>query len=487
MDNKKNTIEVFHKNAYDIINEIKTYAIDNPNKKIGTAMHMQYIMDQFTRLINLADDAINNLELPEILEKKMTSLANNDDLINITCPAEVINKQTTVLEKLEKIENITSKLDLIVNTTQEQNMILDRLNDRLKGIEEKSVPITSTEELIDAQTAVLERLNKFDKLNERINVIEEKSIPKTSSKELIEVQKAVLERLDRIEVKETQIDTQMPLYSEIVKNDSNKNYKRETQKSFSTKEVILVYNRDKYNTNSDVVRKMMQMKLKPSNMHIGIEKLRKVRGGGIAVELGNKRDAILLEKTIEEQIPELVTHRPKKKWPHIIIYSIHSDITKEELPILIYQQNQSISDNIKEKEFIRQLRIKFSTGKRNATYKNWVFVVSPFVRKLFLRMDKINIEWSRCRVVDFCPILQCFKCCGYNHSSRDCPQTYYTCSHCAGEHTYKDCPNFEYEPICCNCQHDHAGNHTHNARDGLRPMKQRIRKYIISRTEYGTD
>ncbi|XP_023211417.1 uncharacterized protein LOC111614269 [Centruroides sculpturatus] len=260
-----------------------------------------------------------------------------------------------------------------------------------------------------------------------------------------------------------------------------------SHKTNSSKEILLVYSKDKANNNSEVVRKLMNIKIKPSNMHIGIEKLRKVRGGGLAIELGTNRDVTVLEKTIEEQIPELVTRRPKKRWPHVAIYSVHNEITKKDLPKLIYQQNHIIYENLSEEEFIRQFRSKFVLGKKNATYINWIVETSPYVRKLLLNMEKVNVEWSRCRIVDFHPILQCFKCCGYHHSARDCSQSAYICSHCAGNHSFNECPNLENEPKCCNCLRNNIHNNQHNARDGFCPVKQRIKNFIVSRTEYGTE
>ncbi|XP_023231130.1 uncharacterized protein LOC111631162 [Centruroides sculpturatus] len=229
----------------------------------------------------------------------------------------------------------------------------------------------------------------------------------------------------------------------------------------------------------------MQSKLKPSSLRIGIDKLRKIGGGGIAIELGSKDEAAILERNIEEKVPELMTKRPKKRWPHMVIYSVQTDINREELPTLIYEQNDIINGQFTTEEFEKQFRIKFILGKRDSKYKNWVVEVSPDIRKTLLHLGKISIEWSRCRTADFCPVLQCFKCCEYNHTAKDCPHSTPKCSHCSGEHLYRECPNKETEPVCCNCRRDNALNYKHNARDSTCSINTRIKNNIMARIDYG--
>ncbi|XP_023210487.1 uncharacterized protein LOC111613374 [Centruroides sculpturatus] len=438
--------ETFHLNANNILDELKEYALNNPKGQFETAKHAQFIYNQFHKIISLAEntiiDAISNIELPELLENRLKLLADKEDIKNLINSNTMFDSQQQILENLDRINNNMFNLDSAANTINNQMAVMEKI----RNIEDKTNCIS---------------LNDSN----------------------MEVQKAVLEKLDRIENKTTQNIPSQPTYSSVLNN--GKDGQHLTNKSSPQKEVILIYNKDKDNNNSDVVRKLMQIRIKPSQMHIGIDKMRKIRGG-IAVEIGQKRDAAIFEKTIEEQIPELVTRRPKRRWPHVIIYSIHGKIPKEELPGLIYQQNPYIYENFMEKEFMDNFRTKFNTSKRHATYKNWIFQVSPNLRQHIIKLGKVSIEWSRCRVGDFCPILQCFKCCGYNHSARDCPNAHYTCSHCSGDHTYNECPNYEQEPLCCNCEHEGVHNVIHNARDSQCPIYQRIKTYIESRTEYGS-
>ncbi|XP_067132771.1 uncharacterized protein [Centruroides vittatus] len=191
---------------------------------------------------------------------------------------------------------------------------------------------------------------------------------------------------------------------------------------------------------------MVQTKVQPSKLRIGIDRIRNINGGSIAVEFDRKENSAILEQCVNEQIPELTVRKPRKRWPHMVIYSTSVDICREDLPTLIYRQNGTLTECLTEEEFLQQFRIKFNLGKRESPYRNWVVEVSPDLRKCLLKLAKLNIEWSRSRVADFVPVLQCFKCCQYGHTTKNCPQNNSVCSHCAGEHLFKECPNLESPP-----------------------------------------
>ncbi|XP_023217406.1 uncharacterized protein LOC111619818 [Centruroides sculpturatus] len=232
-----------------------------------------------------------------------------------------------------------------------------------------------------------------------------------------------------------------PSYSIILKSGINVNISTKTkQPHVFSNNVLLVYSKDE-KSNSDNLCKLLQKEIKPSVLKIGVNKIRKIAGRGVAVDLEKKEDIANLENCIKEKLPDVTTRLPKKRKPHVILYSVSNFETQDSLTHCIYNQNDLINETFSEEEFNNQFCVKFATGKKDAQYKNRVIEVSPKLRKCLLMIGKINIEWSRCRVGDFCPVLQCFRCCGYGHSSKECSQTKNTCSHCNQEHTFKECPN----------------------------------------------
>ncbi|XP_067136090.1 uncharacterized protein [Centruroides vittatus] len=257
----------------------------------------------------------------------------------------------------------------------------------------------------------------------------------------VEKTKEVLAELKQ--VKEQQVAASIPSYSTILISGFAVNPSQKIKTTKQSKDVLLVYQKDE-DKNSDNTRKCIQQKIQPSKLGIGVERIRHIGSGGIAIELNNKHDIETFEKTIQDNIPELHTRRSKN--PHIIIYSVHKQIDPEDLVKLIYEQNSLLNENYSQEDLKELFKIKFNTGKRDGQFCNWVAEVTPLLKRQLLITEKLNIEWSHCRVADFVPILQCYRCCGFGHTTKSCIHETSTCSHCAGDHTYKECPNRNNSP-----------------------------------------
>jgi hypothetical protein len=86
-------------------------------------------------------------------------------------------------------------------------------------------------------------------------------------------------------------------------------------------------------------------------------------------------------------------------------------------------------------------------------------LVDEKTKEAILGGNGLKVGWSRCRrLEEVCPILQCYKCRGYNHTQTSCWLNKETpekniCSICTEDHRPKDCPskkereNFK----CINC------------------------------------
>ncbi|XP_023216837.1 uncharacterized protein LOC111619359 [Centruroides sculpturatus] len=253
----------------------------------------------------------------------------------------------------------------------------------------------------------------------------------------------------------------------------------------SRPEVLLLYhNSDDKSCNN--LRKLIYDKVKPSELNIGVERIRNIGNGGLALELKKAADAQKLQNYIEDKISEIAVKKPKKRLPNLIMYFVPSLIAHEELPQLLYNQNDTISENFTEEDFKGALNTKFTMGKKTKPFTNWVIEVTPQLRKQLLILGKVNLEWPRCRVADFCPVLQCYRCCRFGHTTKNCSQTTATCSHCTGEHVFKDCNQKDKQPICINCKHEKVSNADHNARDSFCHIYQRIKYNLLKQIDYGT-
>ncbi|XP_023221194.1 uncharacterized protein LOC111622954 [Centruroides sculpturatus] len=362
----------------------------------------------------------------------------------------------------------------------------DNPNGKFSVVAHTQYILSQFSSVIALAEAALSSNDYFKEINDKLsNMITKEDFKNEDNTDSVaNSHKEILEQLKKMDTR-SEPKTIFPTYSDIVKSGGSVDTNRALLKQRKPNEVVLVYGKEKGTLTSDAVRKTIQEKLKPSTMKIGVERIRKIADGGVAIELCNNGDAATMEEQIVTKVPELVTKRPRKRWPFLVIYSVSSDINKEDLVSLVFQQNEEIGDIMSEEEFQKQFRVKFIIGKKGLPFQNWTVEVSPVLRKVLLQQAKINIEWSRCRVADFCPILQCFRCNEFNHTAKECPHSEPTCSHCSEAHLYKECPNKDREPTCNNCKRQKGNNHHHNARDTTCPIYTRIKNNVTSRTDYG--
>ncbi|XP_023209852.1 uncharacterized protein LOC111612826 [Centruroides sculpturatus] len=321
-------------------------------------------------------------------------------------------------------------------------------------------------------------------------VMEEKLALLLTREDLLQIVSSEAEKTKKIladlkQAKEQREAAPNHSYSTILKSSLTINPSQRNKTTKQNKDDLLINQKNK-DKSSDNTRKIIQRKIQPSKLGIGVQRMRHIGSGEIAIDLDNKQDIEKLEKTIEENIPELHTGRPRKRYPHIIIYSVNRHIDRNDLSNMIYEQNSVINYNYGAEELSEHFKIKFNVGNREGQYCNWVVEVTPKLRQQLLVAEKPNVEWSRCRVADFVPILQCYKCCRYGRSTKSCAHETPICSHCAEEHTYRECPNRNNTPKCINFHYEKANKTSDNAWDGSCPVFQHVKNNIIDCTYYGS-
>ncbi|XP_023224218.1 uncharacterized protein LOC111625324 [Centruroides sculpturatus] len=301
--------------------------------------------------------------------------------------------------------------DNFLNTTDQQMAafeVLDKLkaylaNNKDTKIGKQQHPkyiIRSVERIIDIFTNHT-GIQKLEEISARLDQLME---DKKDSK-ILEKQDNILEKLNTMGTAKTTAYTQ-PLYSTVLKSGINVNmpYKAKQTTHASSNNVLLVYSMDE-NSTSEKLQKLLQMEIQPSALKIGVDLIRKIAGGSVAIDLEKQDDIANLEISIREKLPEVSARLPKKRKPHMILYSVPNHESNECIIKSMYDQNDLIRETFSEEEFGQHLRIKFTTGKKEAKFKNHVLEVTPKLQQYLLMIGKINIEWSHCRVGDFCPVL----------------------------------------------------------------------------------
>lgn len=84
------------------------------------------------------------------------------------------------------------------------------------------------------------------------------------------------------------------------------------------------------------------------------------------------------------------------------------------------------------------------------TDKTYTVIIETDVEtyNVIVEHEKLSIGWDRCRVFEHVYISRCFRCLGFNHSSKVCTKKQ-ACIKCGGEHERKECTSDEVK--CINC------------------------------------
>ena len=160
----------------------------------------------------------------------------------------------------------------------------------------------------------------------------------------------------------------------------------------------------------------------------------------------------------------------------LILKGINKHIDKNELINIIYNQNPEIKENSTDKE---DLKLKFTTQNKNLALYNAVLMVSPVVFNMCIVKKRINIDHQKIHVTEHIPLLQCFKCLHYGHTTKHCNNSEQNCSHCAARnHTHRTCPykNDLSRIKCLNCKSHNTkyklnNNTMHSSTSALCPRK----------------
>lgn len=183
----------------------------------------------------------------------------------------------------------------------------------------------------------------------------------------------------------------------------------------------------------------------PSDLGIGITKMRGVKDGGLAVCCESSDDTQRLKSDVEMKLGGEYEVKEVKKWkPRLKIIGIEDGISSEELKECISKQNSNIGD-------VNELEVKVVKKMRKG-YMAIVEVDANLYRRM-LDCGALKIKWKICAVFECLDIMRCFKCLGFNHRANDCKNVEgnkQVCSQCGIEgHKENECACDNLR--CINC------------------------------------
>ncbi|XP_023221192.1 uncharacterized protein LOC111622952 [Centruroides sculpturatus] len=247
---------------------------------------------------------------------------------------------------------------------------------------------------------------------------------------------------------------------------------------------VLVYSNNDRNT-SEQTRELLMKKISPRSLGVGIRRLRNIGEGGIAIDCTTDDGARLLDAEISKQ-RDIGSRYEEKNFPLVKIANVPKSIESSEIQQCVYQQNESIKNLYSERQFHDKVKVKFPMSQRNKEYTSWIIEVPPPLRVLLIKEKRVNLNWSRCPVYDYLPVIQCFKCLAFGHRARTCNEENNSCSHCGDKHLLKDCTRKQDPPSCVNCCRAKHPAKDHNSMSNNCPMLLKAKKEIARRYDYTT-
>lgn len=243
--------------------------------------------------------------------------------------------------------------------------------------------------------------------------------------------------------------------------------------------VLAVYpNKEK---ESQATKKAIQECINPTEINIGIKKVKHIRKGGILIETDKEEDIEALLKEFAEQDllkREYKAEKPKKRLPQIICFNITEDIDRESLVEKLKTQNEVLKDA----EHLKAVH-SYKT-KRGA---NWIIETDTITFDSISNLRKLIVGWQRVDFKENKRATQCFKCWRYGHIAKHCRGNE-CCANCGTEGHKSDKCN--QDTNCKNCSFHNTKFGTkyqtnHKASDKTCTVHKKELDLVSSKINYG--
>ncbi|KMQ86031.1 hypothetical protein RF55_15102 [Lasius niger] len=272
-------------------------------------------------------------------------------------------------------------------------------------------------------------------------------------------------------------------YNEVVKEKKKEN-------------VIIV--KPKEQQESEKTKKAIKQNIDIKNMPIGVSKMRKGGKGALILGCESEQELKQLKATVENKMGDKYQiTEPKKIYLKVKILNVDEEEMKDEedrVVNMIIKQNHLVEER---SEFHMKI-LKKIIGKRNENSSvarkklgdgSLLIEVDDVTHEEMLRMERINVGWRKCRVVDYVNVKRCFNCWGFYHIARNCKRPI-TCSKCAGDHKDMDCKAKKEK--CVNCMYKNKNynlkiNDEHNALSGECPTLKKALEEEKKKTGWRND
>ncbi|XP_074042086.1 uncharacterized protein [Leptinotarsa decemlineata] len=222
-------------------------------------------------------------------------------------------------------------------------------------------------------------------------------------------------------------------YAKATKCEQNLNPNTTTQINVPNIIIKPKTNQDPTTTKADI-----DANINPTNLKIGIKKVKLRKGGIMIVKCQTKQDAEVLEIAAKNKLHDAYDITTSKlRNPRVKITNFEQNLSKEEIEAMILNQNEFLSDF--SVTYVKKVKDKQNTIFGECSAANF---------SQLMHIKKVCIGWRRYPVYEDLTVPHCFRCQGFYHKVQDCNNKL-ICPLCSEEHLQKDCP--KNNKCCINC------------------------------------
>lgn len=191
-------------------------------------------------------------------------------------------------------------------------------------------------------------------------------------------------------------------------------------------------------TKSDILKSF-----NPLTENVQVSKVRPIKNGGVIIECQESSE---LEKAVTEKLSAGYEIRHvKTPLPNVRVVGISECIDRDLIIPYVIKQNEML---LTPESTCRLL--SFSQTKRNSKVFQATLELDVTTYERVLKANHIIVGFDVCAVYDAVTPIRCFKCSGFNHTSRFCKGTL-SCPRCGESHEVKECRAGDGGLKCVNC------------------------------------
>ncbi|XP_052750082.1 uncharacterized protein LOC128200503 [Galleria mellonella] len=209
---------------------------------------------------------------------------------------------------------------------------------------------------------------------------------------------------------------------------------------------VLIESADPRKTSEDVINHVKQ-NVNVIDLGIGVNRVTKIKNQKVIMACGSQEERSALQEAIRQKCTQISARSTRDRLPQIRLVGVINSLTDAEIEKAVTSQNRHLLGSLPPNSQVKVLR---RTKGRTQEVKNAILEVSPSIWKA-AQGQKLHIGLQLVPAVDQSPLIQCYKCMGYNHRAAECNEKI-RCGHCAQEHDTRACPNRNLTPQCCNCK-----------------------------------